>query len=92
MLEGYIAKEQHSVVHFCWQKDSLQRIFIKKCFLFMVGSVYCIKLLTTESRSCHLGGRCFTDDEVETEVWKWLRLRCCGFQLAGKALDLVCQH
>jgi hypothetical protein len=42
--------EQSSVVRFCAQKDSLQRIFIKKCFLFMVGSGFCIKRFTTGSR------------------------------------------
>jgi hypothetical protein len=43
-------------------KDSMQRIFIKKCFLFMLGSVCHVKRF-------HLGGKRFTDDEeVGTEV------------------------
>jgi hypothetical protein len=29
-------EEQRSVVRFCGQKDSMQRKFIKKCFLFTV--------------------------------------------------------
>jgi hypothetical protein len=29
----------------------VQRIFIKKCFLFTVGSVYRVKLYTARSRS-----------------------------------------
>jgi hypothetical protein len=33
------------------QKDSVQRIFIKKCFLFAVGSVCRIKRITTGSRN-----------------------------------------
>jgi hypothetical protein len=44
VLEGSTTEEQCSVVHFfCGQKDSMQRIFIKKCFLFMVGSAGRIK-------------------------------------------------
>jgi hypothetical protein len=49
------------------QDDSVERIFIKKCFLFTMGSVGCVKLL-------NLGGKCFArDEEVETGVRKWLR-------------------
>jgi hypothetical protein len=36
-------EEQGSVVRFCGQKDSIQRIFINKCFLFTVGSVGRVK-------------------------------------------------
>jgi hypothetical protein len=43
VLEDCTIEEQHSVVRFCGQKDSVQMIFIKKCFLFMVGSVCHIK-------------------------------------------------
>jgi hypothetical protein len=39
MLEMYTTEEQHSVVRFLWAKDPMQGIFIKKCFLFTVGSV-----------------------------------------------------
>jgi hypothetical protein len=40
VLEECITEEQRSVVRFfCEEKNSMQRIFIKKCFLFMVGSV-----------------------------------------------------
>jgi hypothetical protein len=47
----------------------MQRIFINKCSLFMVGSVCCVKQFTSVSRNCHLGGKRFADDEeVETEV------------------------
>jgi hypothetical protein len=64
----------------------MQRIFIKKCFLFTVGSV---------CRGSQLGGKCFTDEEeVETDVRKWLRqeykrLLCCGFRSTGKAMGQV---
>jgi hypothetical protein len=38
-LEEYPTGEQRSVVRFYGQTDSLQRIFIKKRFLFTAGSV-----------------------------------------------------
>jgi hypothetical protein len=45
--EEYVNKEQLSVVHFfCGQKDAMQRIFIKKYFLFVLGSVYHVKRST----------------------------------------------
>jgi hypothetical protein len=36
---------------FCMQKDSVQRIFIKKWFLFAVGSVFRVKRFTAASRN-----------------------------------------
>jgi hypothetical protein len=73
VFEEFITEEQRSLMHFfCGQKDSMQRIFVKKCFLFMVGSVCRVKQFAAGSRNCHLGGRGFADDEeVETEVRKW---------------------
>jgi hypothetical protein len=47
VLEECTTEEQRSVVRFCGQKDSMQRIFTKKYFLFMVGSVCRIKQFTT---------------------------------------------
>jgi hypothetical protein len=47
LLEESITEEQRSVLpFFYWQKDSVQRIFIKKYFLFMVGVVRHIKRFT----------------------------------------------
>jgi hypothetical protein len=55
----------------------MQRIFIKKCFLFTVGSVCRVKRF-------NLGGKYFTDDEeFETEVRKWLRQKSKDFYAAG---------
>jgi hypothetical protein len=52
MLEGYNTEEQRSLVHFLWaKKDSVQRIFIKKYFLFTVESVCCIKGFTAVLRN-----------------------------------------
>jgi hypothetical protein len=66
------------------QKDSLRTILIKKCFLFMVGSVCHIKRFTTGSRNCHLCGKHFThDEEVEMEVQKWLRQQSKDFFAVG---------
>jgi hypothetical protein len=49
VLEECITEEQRSVVRFCGQKDSKQRIFIKKYFLFTVVSVCRVKRFITES-------------------------------------------
>jgi hypothetical protein len=55
----------------------VKRTFVKKCFLFTVGSVCRIKRF-------HLGGRGFADDEdVETEVRNWLRQQSKDFYAAG---------
>jgi hypothetical protein len=51
VLEECNIEEQHSVVHFCGQKDSMQKMFIKKFFLLMVGSVCHVKRFITGSRS-----------------------------------------
>jgi hypothetical protein len=55
------------VLIFCGQRDSIQRIFVKEYFLFKVGSVCGVMRL-------HHGDKCSADDEeVETEVCKWLK-------------------
>jgi hypothetical protein len=55
----------------------MRRIFIKKCFLFTVGSVCRVKRF-------HLGSKLFADDEeVEKEVRKWLRQQTKDFYAAG---------
>jgi hypothetical protein len=50
VLEEYTFEEQRSVVRFLWAKDSMQRIFIKKYFLFKWGSVCRVKGFTTGSQ------------------------------------------
>jgi hypothetical protein len=55
----------------------MQRIFIKKSFLYMVGSVCRVKHFS-------LGGKRFADDEeVEMEVLKWLRQQSKDFCAVG---------
>jgi hypothetical protein len=77
VIEECITEEQRSVVRlffFCGKKDSMQRTFFIKCFLFKVESVCHVKRFTTGSKNCHLGGKHFAEDEdVETEDRKWLR-------------------
>jgi hypothetical protein len=74
---------------FCGQKDSMQRIFIKKCFLFMVGSVCSVKRFTTVSRNSLKDVRksqMMPGEVAETTV---KRLQCCGFRRTGKAIGQV---
>jgi hypothetical protein len=77
VLDECTPEEQRSVVRFfLWQKGPMQRIFIKKCFLFTVGSVCRVKRFTA-------GGKLFADDEeVETELQKWLRQQSNDFYAA----------
>jgi hypothetical protein len=49
VLEDCTTEEQRSLVRFYGQKDLIQRIFIKKYFLFTVGSVCRVKRSTTGS-------------------------------------------
>jgi hypothetical protein len=55
----------------------MQRIFIEKYFLFTMGSVCCVKRF-------HLTGNIIADEEeVETEVRKWLIQQSKDFCAAG---------
>jgi hypothetical protein len=51
VLEECPTEEQRFAVRFCGQKGSMQRIFIKKYFLFMVGSACRAKQFTSGSRN-----------------------------------------
>jgi hypothetical protein len=80
VLEECITEDQRSGERFFVGK----RVFLKKCFLFTVGSVCRVKQFTTGSRNYHLGCKRFADDEeVETEVRKWLRQQSKDFYAAG---------
>jgi hypothetical protein len=46
-LRGVLQKSSVLLCVSCWKKDSLQRTFIKKCFLFTAGSVCHVKRFTT---------------------------------------------
>jgi hypothetical protein len=60
----------------CVQKDSMQRLFIKKCFLFTMGSVCRVKCF-------HLGRKRFANEEFETKLQKLLRQQSKVFCAAG---------
>jgi hypothetical protein len=75
---------------FCGQNDSMQRMFIKKCFLFMVGSVCRVKLFTTEWQTFQWWRRGWNWDAEVTETTN-KRLLCCGFRRTGKAMGQVYQ-
>jgi hypothetical protein len=82
-LRGVILNSSVLLYVFCREKNPMQRIFIKKCFLFTVGSVCHVKQFTA-------GGRCLADEEVETGVRKWLRQQSKDFHAAG--LDTLVKH
>jgi hypothetical protein len=76
-LEEYTIDEQSSVVRFCGQTDAIRRIFIKKLFLFTMGNICRVKRFD-------LDGKRFADDEeVQTEVQKWLRQHSKYFYATG---------
>jgi hypothetical protein len=54
VLEEYTTDEQRSVVRFLWAKElnaKKKKIFLKKCFTFMVGSVFRVERFTSGSRN-----------------------------------------
>jgi hypothetical protein len=53
MLEGVLPKSSFLLCILCGQKDSMQTIFIKKCFLFTVGSVCHVKQFTSGWQMFH---------------------------------------
>jgi hypothetical protein len=68
-----ITEEQRSIVRVLWVKGLNEKDIHKEMF-----PVYGWKCLSRNavhnwSRNCHVGGKYFADEEVETEVWKWLR-------------------
>jgi hypothetical protein len=80
LLEEFITEEHCPVVRlfYCGQKDSMQKILIKKYILFMVGSVCRVKHF-------HLCGKRFPDDkEVETERRSGSDLHAPGFDALVK--------
>jgi hypothetical protein len=81
VLEGVIPKSSVLLCVFLGKNDPMQRIFIKKYFLFTVGSVCHVKQFTTESRNS------LKDEEVETEVRQWLRQQSKDFYAAVKRWD-----
>jgi hypothetical protein len=79
VLEGCTTEDQRPVVPFCGQNDSVQRIFVKKCFLFTVGSVCRVKRFTTGLRTSLKVVR--KSQMMPDEVRKWLRQQSKNFML-----------
>jgi hypothetical protein len=75
---------------FCGQNDSMQRVFIKKYFLFTVESVFRVKRFTFGwQKFCWwLRGWNGGAEVAETTVE---RLLCCGFRRTAKAMGQVYQ-
>jgi hypothetical protein len=90
VIEEYYTEEQRSVVRFfCGQKDLMQRIFINKCFVFMVGNVCRVKRFTTVWQTFRRWRRVWNGDAEVAETVK--RLLCCGFRRTCKAMGQVHQ-
>jgi hypothetical protein len=78
----FTSKEQHSLVRiFCGQKDSLQTVFIKKCFQLTVGNVCRFRRFTTESRNSLKDVR--KSQMIRDQVRMWLRQQSKDFYAAG---------
>jgi hypothetical protein len=82
VLEECITEEQRFVL-FCGKKDSIQRIFIKKYFLFTVGSVYRVRRFTTGSRN--VANFSLMTKRLKQRCGKWLRQHSKDFCAAGFA-------
>jgi hypothetical protein len=80
-------------MRFCGQKTSLQRIFIKKCFVYTVGSVCRVKRFTTGPRNVEnvCWWRRGWNGGAEVAETTDKRLLCCGFRSTGKAMGHVYQ-
>jgi hypothetical protein len=91
--EVYYWRGKFYCMFYVGKKDSTRSMFIKKCFLFTVGSVCRVKRFATGSRNSLLDVRKVADDE--TNARKWLRqqsmLLCCGFRCTAKAMGQMYQ-
>jgi hypothetical protein len=90
VLEECITEEQSSVVRFCGQEDSMQRISINKCFLFTVGSVFRVKRFTTGWQT-FLWWRRGWNGGAEVAETTVRRLLCWGFRHSRKAMGQLYQ-
>jgi hypothetical protein len=78
---------------FCGQKDSVQKIFINKCFPFTVGSVCRVKRFTTWSRNVE-NVSLMTNRLKRRSGSGWnysQKLLCCGFRRTGKTMGQMYQ-
>jgi hypothetical protein len=94
VLEVYTTEVQRYLVRLCGHKDSMQRIFVKKYFLFTVGSVCRVKRFTTGSRNSlkNVQNLRMMSGEVRKMAEKTVkRLLCCGIPHTEKATGQVYQ-
>jgi hypothetical protein len=86
----YYLRAAFCCVFFCGRKDSMQRIFITKCFLFTVGSVCHLKRFTTGWQTFRWWRRGWNGGAkvAETTVKRLLSL---GSRRTGKAMGQVYQ-
>jgi hypothetical protein len=81
----YYRRAAFCCAFFCGQKNSMQRIFIKKYFLFTVGSVCRVKRFTTAMQTFRWWRRGWDGDAEVTET-TIKKLLCCGFRHSCKAM------
>jgi hypothetical protein len=70
-------EKQRSLLLSLFSKDSMQKIFIKKCFFVYGGNCLLRKAVPP------WGKRFSNDEDVEPEVRKWLRQKSEDFYAAG---------
>jgi hypothetical protein len=75
ILEVCTTEEKRYFVGFCGQNNSMQRTFIKKCFMFTV----CKAIHNLVEKR---GNRFADDEEAETEMRKWLKQQLKDFYAA----------
>jgi hypothetical protein len=91
VLEECITEEQRSLVRVCGQKDSMQRIFINKCFQFTMGSVCRIKRCKTGWQMFRWWRRVWNGgaELAETPVKRYV---CGGFRRDGTSMSMLVEH
>jgi hypothetical protein len=81
VFEDVLPKSRVLLYFFCGQKDPMQRIFIKNCFLFTVDSVCRVKRFTTGLRNSLKDFR--KSQMIPEQIPKWLRQQSKHFYAAG---------
>jgi glucan phosphoethanolaminetransferase (alkaline phosphatase superfamily) len=93
ILEKYSTEEQsYFVLRFLYgQKDSMQRILLKKCVLLTVGSVLSCQ---ADHNWVEKRGKCFADNEVVSHFFLTCITYCIIFSLitVTRMINTVFQH
>jgi hypothetical protein len=84
-LSVYYRRASFCFAFFCGQKNSMKKNIHKEMFSVYGGKCLSHKAVHKWVEKC--GKRFADDEEVEMEVWKWLRQQSkdCGFRRTGKA-------